>query len=372
MTRPLPRLMMVQTQAENAGAQEISRLVGAGLAARGYEVHHLFFFRRTAGADDLPNLTFCARERPDGIGGWLRLFGRLHAAMRRVRPDVVLTFQHYGNIVGAPFAIAGAGARVIANQVSAEGVTNRLIRGVDQLFGLLPLYRAITVNSDDTERSFAGHPAGYRRKIVHVPHGFALKTSDRPRADCRAALGLPDDGVLIGTAARLHHAKRLDAAVRLLPREPGWRLALAGQGPEEGALRRLAADLGVADRVLFLGELPSAGIGLFLRALDLFVFPSAAETFGLAAVEAAASGTPVVANRLPVLHEVLQSRGRPAALFADADDADAFHAAAATVIGDPVQAAALADAGRELVDRYSLAAMVDAYEALILDVHGRR
>src|SRR5207247_6357544 len=45
--RPL-RLVLVQTQAEGAGAQEISRILGQGLDARGYDVHHVFFFRRTA------------------------------------------------------------------------------------------------------------------------------------------------------------------------------------------------------------------------------------------------------------------------------------------------------------------------------------
>ena len=46
------RILLIQTQAENAGAQEISRLIGAGLAARGYDVRHLFFFRKTRSFDE--------------------------------------------------------------------------------------------------------------------------------------------------------------------------------------------------------------------------------------------------------------------------------------------------------------------------------
>src|SRR5436305_7964012 len=46
------RVMLVQTQAENAGAQEISRLLGAALSARGYEVHHIFFFRKSETFDE--------------------------------------------------------------------------------------------------------------------------------------------------------------------------------------------------------------------------------------------------------------------------------------------------------------------------------
>jgi hypothetical protein len=49
------RVLVVQTQAENAGAQEISRLVGAGLAARGFDVHNLFFFLQSSSFEAPPN-----------------------------------------------------------------------------------------------------------------------------------------------------------------------------------------------------------------------------------------------------------------------------------------------------------------------------
>ena len=61
------RILLIQTQAENAGAQEISRLAGAGLSDLGYEVHHLFFFRKSASFDAPPNTIYCWPRRP-GIG----------------------------------------------------------------------------------------------------------------------------------------------------------------------------------------------------------------------------------------------------------------------------------------------------------------
>ena len=63
--RPL-RIALVQTQAENAGAQEISHLLAKGLEARGHAVRQIFFFRRTASFDNVPNAVFCCRERPSG------------------------------------------------------------------------------------------------------------------------------------------------------------------------------------------------------------------------------------------------------------------------------------------------------------------
>ena len=64
-----PRVVLVQTQAEGAGAQEIARIVGRGLTERGFDVHYLFFYRRTDAFDDIPNTFYCAATKPSGVGG---------------------------------------------------------------------------------------------------------------------------------------------------------------------------------------------------------------------------------------------------------------------------------------------------------------
>src|SRR5437660_12935965 len=103
----------------------------------------------------------------------------------------------------------------------------------------------------------------------------------------------------------------------------------------------------------------------FLCALDVFVFPSVVETFGLAVVEAAQAGVPVVANRLEVLEEVLSVDGQPCALFVDAADTTAFAAAVQRLFDEPALAERLSARARRLDGRYSLDAMVEAYVALI-------
>ncbi len=361
--RPV-RVLMVQTQAENAGAQEISRLLGRDLETRGYEVHHLFFYRRTAGADALPNVVHCADGRPSGVAGMLKLFARIAGQIRRIRPDVVLTFQHYGNIVGAPLTRLVSSAPVIANQVSAEGVTNRVIRAADRILGQLGFFDSVTVNSDDTARAFSRHPAGYRARIVSVPHGFEDKSAAIAKADARARMGLPGNRPLIGCAARLHAMKRLDDAIRLLPHRPDWVLALAGQGAERAALEALAADLGVATA-------SASSVNSTLKRCASSS-PRSTSSSSRARPRRSASppsrppgGVPVVANRLPVLEEVLRSDDGTAAAFVDATDTAAFAAAVDGVLADPDRAVALVRAGRGLSGRYSLSAMVDAYEALI-------
>ncbi|RJF66617.1 glycosyltransferase family 4 protein [Rhodopseudomonas palustris] len=360
-----PRVVLVQTQAENAGAQEISRLVGAGLAARGYDVHNLFFFRQSRSFDEPPQTAYCASRRPGDPLSFLRFLGALHAKLRALRPDVILTFQHYGNAIGGAVARLAGPAPVIANQVSARLTMPAWLRAIDRVMGQLGVFRRITVNSHDMLRDYSRYPTGYRKRLTHVPHGFDQKRPTLSKAEARRQFSLPQHTIVLGSVARLHPLKQLDAALRVLPDHPDWTLALAGQGPDEARLRQLAAELGVADRVRFVGEISPEQVANFLACLDVFAFPSLAETFGLAAVEAAHAGVPVVANDLPVLREVLLYQGEPAAILVDASNPAAFGAAIARVVGDPALAAQLRRAGDGLKTRYSVDAMVDEYVRII-------
>jgi glycosyltransferase involved in cell wall biosynthesis len=366
------RIVLIQPQAEGAGAQEIARLLDRGLQARGHAVHHLFFFRRTAAFDRLPNAIFCAHERPTGPWSLVRMLMSLFGHLRRLRPDAALCFQHYGSLVGAPIARAAGVGVVIANRNSARELMPAWLRLADRWLGTLGLFARVVANSRNVAEEFADHPQAYRRRLVRIDHGFECKTSGLDRTAARAQFDLPAAAVLLGSVARLHALKNLAAAIRLLPFDPRWHLAIAGQGPERAALAALARSLGCADRLHFLGELAPEQVATLLRALDVFVFPSLAETFGLAAVEAAQAGVPVVANRLDVLEEVLSVDGAPCALFADAGDDDAFAAAVRRLLDDAPLAAALSARGAKLAARYSLDAMIDAYAAMIESELGSR
>jgi glycosyltransferase involved in cell wall biosynthesis len=355
------RILMIQTQAENAGAQEISRLVGAGLTARGYDVHHLFFFRKTRSFDEPPNTIYCAPHRPGTPLAFLRFLWTLGRRIRQLRPDAVLTFQHYGNAIGGTVSKLVSPAPVIANQVTARWTMPWLLRLIDIAMGSLGFFQCITVNSLDMQREYSSYPALYRMRIKHVAHGFEQKSTELCKTEARRLFDLPADAVLLGSVARLHPTKRLDAAIRLLADQPRWQLALAGQGPEEAQLKLLARQLGVSGRVHFIGEIAPERIGALLAGLDVFVFPTKAETFGLAAVEAANAGVPTVANDLPVLREVLSYQGKPAALFVDASDQAKLSAAVCRVLEDEALGATLRQNAKGLKTRYSVDTMVEEY-----------
>jgi L-malate glycosyltransferase len=365
------RILVVQTQAENAGAQEISRLVGAGLAARGFDVHNLFFFLQSSTFEAPPNTAYCAPGRPGTPVAFLRFLWTLARSIRQKRPDAILTFQHYGNAIGGVVARLVSPAPVIANQVSARLTMNGLVRTADVVMGSLGVFKCITVNSLEMHREYSRYPEGYRKRLKHVAHGFDQKSTEISKAAARQLFNLPGDGVVLGSVARLHPLKQLDAAIRILADRPHWHLALAGQGADEARLRQLAAELGVSNRVHFVGEIAPERIGAFLACLDLFVFPSRAETFGLAAVEAAHAGVPVVANDLPVLREVLSYQGEPAAVFVDASDSATLAAAVSRVLEDTALNNTLRQNAKGLRVRYSVDAMVDDYVRILQDACGR-
>jgi glycosyltransferase involved in cell wall biosynthesis len=362
---PGRKLLLIQPQAENAGAQEIARLLEGALTARGYATRQLFFYRKTDAFDGHPDVVICAPARPRGPFGLGRLLWRLVSEIRRERPDVVLCFQHYGNVIGGPAARLAGVRDVIANQNSTTDQTPPKVRVLDRIAGTLGIYRRIVVNSHDSAQHFAEYPGAYRRRVVHIDHGFADKTSGLSKAEARARYGLPAGARLLGCVSRVHPLKNIGAAVALLGEDAQWHLAVAGQGPDRARLEALAQEKGWSERLHFVGELAPIAVGDFLAALDVFVFPSISETFGLAAIEAAQVGVPVVANRLAVLEEVLAVDSEPCALFVDADDPAAFAAAVRRVLDEPGTAEALTARSRGLASRFPLDDMVDAYDDLI-------
>ncbi|WP_442753927.1 glycosyltransferase family 4 protein [Methylocystis sp. JAN1] len=356
---------IVQTQAENAGAQEIARQLAQGFEKRGWRVRQIFFFRRTESFDDDPNVFFCARERPSIPLGVMKMLAALYQELRREKPDAVVTLQHYGNVIAAPVARAAGSAILVANQLTPSKLVPRPVALLDKLMGMIGFYDRIVVNSAQTAADYGDYPPAYAKRITRIDHGFFDKSAPLAKAEARERLGLPQEATLLGCAARLHPMKQTDLAIRILCENRDQHLALAGQGKERDSLEALARSLGVRDRVHFLGELDTEGVGVFLAALDCFVFPSAMETFGLAPVEAAQAGLPVIVNDIEVLRDVLSVGGEPCALFVDAHDTPAFAGAVRRVLGDPELNAKLTSVGRRLAERYPLDVMIEDYLRLM-------
>ena len=115
------------------------------------------------------------------------------------------------------------------------------------------------------------------------------------REEARRLVGL--DGTLVLTVARLYKWKNVDVLIKLVPDlPPESKLVIVGDGPEEPFLKGLADELGVADRVVFVGRVPQERVALYLRAADVFVLNTRYEGLSHTILECMDVGIPVVAT----------------------------------------------------------------------------
>ena len=166
--------------------------------------------------------------------------------------------------------------------------------------------RAIVAISPTVERHLNSVlPQSLQARITCIMNGIPIPDSAAfpPRHEARRSLGLPPEVPLVGMLAHMtpwkRHDRMIELATRLAPTYPQARFVIAGGDlfGEHAAylhsLHNLAAQNGVADRVIFMGATDTPL--LLLRALDVLAHPAADEPFGRVICEAMAVGTPVVA-----------------------------------------------------------------------------
>jgi glycosyltransferase involved in cell wall biosynthesis len=150
------------------------------------------------------------------------------------------------------------------------------------------------------------------------------------------------------------------------------RLLVVGSGPEERALRRQAEDLGLAGRVHWLGDLPDAQLPAAHRAADFFVLPAhlRAEAFGIAQLEALASGLPCISTEIGTGTSFVNAHGETG-LVVPGGDVPALAAAIRQLAGDPALRQRYAAGARgRAASRFSLARMLDDTEQCYREAAG--
>jgi glycosyltransferase involved in cell wall biosynthesis len=186
--------------------------------------------------------------------------------------------------------------------------------------------------SDSTRRDLVARGIAPARTVV-VHAGFDFAGYDLPSPPPRRATPT------LVHLGRLMRYKSADVAVRALAHVraeiPNARLAVAGDGPELPRLRRLAARLGVAGAVDFLGYLAHADKVRLLWESHVLLNPSPKEGWGLTVIEANACGMPVVASRRPGLVDSV--RDGDTGILVPYGDARAFAQAALSYLRDPVR-----------------------------------
>lgn len=208
-----------------------------------------------------------------------------------------------------------------------------------------------------------------RAKVEVLPLGLDLRPFTHPSP---AALTVAnchrhnDPGPLWVTVGRLVPYKALDVALRALRRVPGT-LLVAGTGPMEATWRKLADDLGLADRVVWRGRVSADELAGGYLAATAHWFPShsRAEAFGLAQVEAMASGCPTVNAAVEHSGVGWVCRDGVSGLTVPANDPAALAAAALRLLDEPGLRERLSAGGRrEACERFTAAVMAERCEQL--------
>jgi sugar transferase (PEP-CTERM/EpsH1 system associated) len=181
----------------------------------------------------------------------------------------------------------------------------------------------------------------------------------------RFRFGAPDPAGAIVTVARLSPEKDLANLIRATAlaaeRVRDLRVEVAGNGPCAEELQRLASELGVGERIRFLGEIRD--VPALLARARMFVLPSRSEGIPLTVLEAMACGLPVIATRVGGLPEVVED-ALTGVLVPSADPA-ALAEAVIEIWNDPGRADRMGRSGRRRAEeRFDVRRMVANYEAL--------
>jgi glycosyltransferase involved in cell wall biosynthesis len=272
----------------------------------------------------------------------VHFYPTLAQLVRRYQPDLL-------HIDEEPYNLATCHAMRIARRVGARALFTtwqNLYRRYPPPFAWMEQYNyrhaayALAANEDAVT---VMRRKGYRGPVAVFPQ-FGVDTdlfAPRPRP-----VGVPPR---IGYVGRLKEEKGLDVLLRAFaPLAERAELLIIGRGPAEPTLRQLAADLGLSERVQFLGSLGTAGVAEAMARLDALVLPSRtrpnwAEQFGRVLVEAMACEVAVVGSSSGEIPHVIGDAGL---VFAE-DDVAALTACLARLVDDPEERLTLARRGRE-------------------------
>lgn len=332
------RVLQVVTRDEPGGVQVLTQMVADGLQNRGHQVQTL------AMAGNLP---------------------RLASAILSRRHDAILSYQVAAGIFASALALPAGISLRCAHLTAIPSAMRPHWRLLDLLWGQSGIHSTIIANSVSTQHSVASYPEAYQRRTLLIPHGVAPLPAPN-NTNWRHRLGIPANTPLLVSSGRLAAQKNHATAIAALALLPNAHLAIAGDGELRDTLVAQAIQRDVSDRLHLLGNLDRPALAALLTSADIYLFPSTWESFGLAGVEAAMLGLPILAADLPVLREVLAPAATLGlAAFHAPNDAAQLAATAQAMLAQPPSPQQRATSASAMQAQHGIEPMISAYCRLL-------
>jgi L-malate glycosyltransferase len=361
------------------GSGALATELGLELARRGHEIHFITYaspFRLRGYAERVFFHEVDTRmgRYPlfDHFPYTLALASKQHEVALREKLDIL--HVHYA----IPHATTAWMAReMLEGQLPLKVITT--LHGTDiTLVGQEASFYAITKFSIERSDSVTAVSTYLRDETLRafgcvacdidvIPNFVNLNEYHPAETQARRDGVAPEGHRIITHVSNFREVKRVKDVVRVfarIHRAMPATLLMIGDGPERGDAETEARELAVADDVRFLGKLDSVA-GL-LQMSDLFLLPSQSESFGLAALEAMACGSPVVAARAGGLPEVIEDG--VTGILEPVGSVEAMGRRAVDVLRDPERHRAMADAAVAVARTYSADRIVPMYEKLYREV----
>ncbi|WP_342359345.1 glycosyltransferase [Terrarubrum flagellatum] len=333
-----PSIVFLLSHSAAGGVQEIWANLAEGFRARGFKVSLMALYphpdtlRQTS--VDLPWQYF-ASKRPSAPGAHLSLLVSLIRFFRRKAPALAFTAMPAANVL-APLAarLAGARTKVVISHHSPVETHNRLLNVADSWIGSWDNVPTIISVSNSVGASLQQKPSRYRAKRRTIYNALPPMIESQVAALAARRRERQGRGRKVIATGRLAAQKNYPVLVRAAAHLPDVTIDVVGGGADEQALKALVAELGVGDRIRFLGPRSREATLELLAEGDVFVQPSLFEGHSLALIEAAKLNLPLVVSDVPTQIEGVTA-------------ADGTVCGITTPVHDPV---ALANEIRRLLD----------------------
>ena len=358
------------------GSGAVATELGIALAARGHQIHFITYRQPFRLPEFLPNVFFHEVD----VGRYplfeyppydLALAVRMHEAV--VKHDLEILHCHYA----LPHATSAWIAREMLRAQKRDVKVITTLHGTDiTIVGQDPSFNPITKFSIERSDRLTAVSEFLRRETynafgctacdVAVIHNFIDPTVYNRSAYpplLRQRLGADPIFMHISKFRRVKRVRDVVQIFAAVHKEIPSRLVMVGDGPDRGDAEEETRRIGLEDRVHFLGKIDN--VAPLLASADMFLLPSSSESFGLSALEALASGVPVIGTSAGGMPEVV--RNGETGILCPVGDVQGMARAALDILSNPARWQSMSDLGAEDARaRFSLDEIVTRYEHLYM------